>query len=263
MRYFGALAVILIALPTGADKQQSQPAKQQATTQHCPQPTNPVIVVVNPPRASGQRDSTDTKTHNGPPIYSNWALVIVTFLAAVAALLSLHFIRMQAVSTEKAANAANNNAIAVINAERAWVMANLEKGPGPGTHSTGSDDTSVYFRLTLKNDGRTPAWITRRDMCLVVKEKSVMLPEVPDFSRAQTSEDQAIPISANGTSPAIDEWIKAEGCQGMEDDLILYGVVKYRDVFSEMDRETFFAYSVGVGEKWKRLRGYPQYNRNT
>jgi len=42
---------------------------------------------------------------------------------------------------------------------------------------------------------------------------------------------------------------------------VVYGVVKYRDIFDKR-RETTFAYRILNGEL-RRLEGYPEYNKNT
>ena len=43
--------------------------------------------------------------------------------------------------------------------------------------------------------------------------------------------------------------------------LIIYGVVKYRDAFSD-EHSTTFGYILGVNNGLKRITSYPKYNEN-
>jgi len=60
-----------------------------------------------------------------PETWANWALFFAAVLAAIIALRTLYAIHKEAVEIRKVADAANENAQALINAERAWIMADI------------------------------------------------------------------------------------------------------------------------------------------
>jgi hypothetical protein len=69
------------------------------------------------------------------------------------------------------------------------------------------------------------------------------------------------PMTAGGAS--VYKWSEEyEGTHGPHSLTVLYGIVKYRDIFSQ-DRETRFGYFFTVGGDWERLAKYPRYNMNT
>ena len=125
----------------------------------------------------------------GPAFAANWALFMI-------ALVTLIFLAWQAWETRRAARAARKSAViveeqsailkksvavaqetadaardstliakakteAMINAERPWILAELGWHGEPADRM-GEDDlgcTTIYLRLTCKNEGRSPAWI--------------------------------------------------------------------------------------------------------
>jgi hypothetical protein len=44
---------------------------------------------------------------------------------------------------------------------------------------------------------------------------------------------------------------------------VIYGVVKYRHLFSDKEVQTTFGYRINIGGELERLSGYPKYNENT
>jgi hypothetical protein len=45
--------------------------------------------------------------------------------------------------------------------------------------------------------------------------------------------------------------------------MIVYGVVRYRHMFSEVEVQTTFGYRITPGDNLVRLRDKPKYNENT
>jgi hypothetical protein len=272
MRLFVLCVVFFLVSPSATDKQQSKPAEQQAATENTANQSSPVTVVVNQPSTEENRNRAKQKPEDGPPIYSNWALVIVAAFAAFAGLRTLHFIRMQAESTEKAANAANDNARAVINAERAWVTTELTwdhlspkiaylRSSEPDKVS---ESISVNVLLTCSNDGKSLAWITEK---WAIMKAFNIIPLQPEFTNKeslfQRSMQPLVPNKSESNGHRI--WLSVPGTDAdrARVTIVIYGYVRYRTIF-EREGETRFGYVLTRGDQLERLPAdYPEYNRNT
>jgi len=64
-------------------------------------------------------------------------------------------LRRNTKAAEAAANAARSSALAVINAERAWIVANVERATVPDSHGS----TVICFSVRCVNKGKTPAFL--------------------------------------------------------------------------------------------------------
>ena len=198
------------------------------------------------------------------------AFLFAALVAAFIGLRSLHQVKRQAKATEETATAANNNALAVINSERAWVFADIE--PTIGHHgrfvNTETGETSIYARLNCRNVGRTPAWIFEVRMRFMFV-RADEIPAMPPLKEAE-------PIWA-GTHPMApkdepfstgDNTLTAKGVQGIDsvtgERALVYGVVYYRDIYEKV-RSTTFGYRLmpGTDTRFTRLINYPKYNEGT
>ena len=175
----------------------------------------------------------------------------------------------------KAAEAAKRNAEALVNSERAWVLTDLVfsadlPAPAPTKSrilygaSEGRETISIDICLICRNDGSTPAWITHKQMHF--RNLSV-LPTSPDFSSVELFGDYMDrtlePITVGGEAKHRFT-LECGGPSEAAKTQIVYGFVKYRDVFGP-DRETRFAYTVR-GLQLLRLPGaedYWEYNKYT
>jgi hypothetical protein len=137
------------------DKQQ-QPSdrKDEATTQP---PTKPVIIVPENQTSSGKQGNNSAKAEmqqrrEKPPwwdvTWSTWGLFGVGLGGTIAAIWTLVVVKRQGKDTKTTAEAALLNAKAIINAERAWIDAELIKKI--------SMDVTQYD-LEITNHGKTPA----------------------------------------------------------------------------------------------------------
>jgi hypothetical protein len=127
-----------------------------------------------------------------------------------------------------------------------------------GTSGNGKTTTGVYVELTCGNQGKSPAWITeKRAAFQIVKE----LPREPDMSSTEIIQHEPEPMGTGAASTY--KWsTECEGRHGPHSLTVLYGVVKYRDIFAK-ERETRFGYFLTVDRVWERLAKYPRYNMNT
>ena len=269
MRIGGALLFAVLLLLTGTAAQGQQPKNSGAVAE--PTPAVPPAVAAAPqviPTTTNHKSQTRWQRAFAPDFWSNWFLVAVGIGAIVAALYTLGTLERQTAATEK-------NVEAVVNSERSWIMtdirwhADVGDAPTPTQlrvveHSgTEGDQISLALCWRWQNDGRTPAWITDKQLWLRIVQEAP--PSEPDLSGPFTfSGPEPLGIGKSSrifVQPVCDgTWPR----RGEGRALILYGVVKYRDVFGT--HETWCGYGVvGGGDhpRLERLAGYPEYNRNT
>jgi hypothetical protein len=153
---------------------------------------------------------------NDSPIWSNWALFLIAIITAGFALKSLRQIQRQTKATEIAANAARDNEGAVIKAERAWIFASVEPALGHN-RAIGDNKTTIYIRVSCRNVGRGPAWITEIRAHFVILNPGEDLPSRPELRNPQFIDPQLKPI-APGYPPVTtgDQTLTAEGIQGID-----------------------------------------------
>jgi hypothetical protein len=271
-------------LPLNGSHQQEPPQKRHEVGSVSPA-TSPAPVVNNQTCACKQENSFKAETEQRPQkppwwdvAWSTWALVVVGIFAAYIALRTLSDIKEQTVNATKAANAAEKSANAVISAERAYVIADVEQkevqifvseSPAGDARSTTSSVGSIV--VTFRNVGRVPCWITQKKIQFALVEK---LPEEPIFDDTAVVDDFPEPVIVG--QPLRVEWqhLIAQGEHVIilsamptktpfagSNAPIVYGVIKYRDVFSE-NRETRFGYRI-TGHGHLRRINSPAYNTNT
>jgi hypothetical protein len=176
----------------------------------------------------------------------------------------------------KQAEATRANAAVLMNAERAWIMTQIRwsgevTGMGDPTQTrvvqgTGADgDTlSIDICLTYQNDGKTPAWIMEKRILFRNVES---LPVPPQFEWEVFGDYERIgpePVTVGGDGK-IRTILTCEGRRELGKSLVVYGFVKYRDVFSP-ERETRFGYVISPDNKFQRIAGegdFWQYNSYT
>jgi hypothetical protein len=189
--------------------------------------------------------------------------VVMSALTAVYVLTTVFY----AITSHKTLVATDANAKALISSERAWVMVELEPAPGYSGPFEGEDvmldivtqTTSMAVRIVCKNDGRTPAWITEKRAYLDVVDA---LPLVPNFEFAQVIQTEPEPLAVGEKGRPKEAGLIRKKGRDAGKLTVIYGIVKYRDVFSD-NRTTTFAYKVRVDGALERLGGYPKYNYQT
>ena len=229
------------------------------------------------------------KEASGPAFAANWALF-------VAALLTLIFLAWQAWETRRAAQAtqkstailegqsailkdsvtvakksaeaaqdsattAKLNTDALINSERAWILAELgwhdEQAVRIGEDELGC--TTVYVRLTCKNEGRSPAWI---DHVYGRVDIASSRSDIKEYSKQECGNFGLMePVGAGGEKcRGLD--LHCDGTIKGEEFLSVSVIVEYHDIFGKQ-RETTIGYSVVSPSNLYRQNGSPNRNRNT
>jgi hypothetical protein len=163
------------------------------------------------------------------------------------------------------------------NTVRAWVMVEVAhdaaKWAGPknekvhmleGSGSSG-DSTAFYAVLTCRNEGKSPAWIYERRAKFEIV--SAALPLKPKFDSAEFVEVEPTPLGTGQALTHTDnlEWL-AQAREHIQQGqmAVVYGIVKYRDIFGAR-RQTTFGYRITPSNALRRLEGeqYGEYNKNT
>lgn len=191
-------------------------------------------------------------------VHKDWADYLYTFAGLLLAFVTLVIADIALMQ----ARAAKASADALINSERAWVMADLQWRDRVRIMHTNHDKTAVDLDLVCRNDGRTPAWITEARVRVGIGESLPPIPIFDPIKKGDWSELRPIPLTVSGEWKCkADCW--CEGRLGFGKAIFIYGFVKYRDAF-RTDRETRFGYSAYFNQEDKLDRiTHPEYNKNT
>lgn len=141
----------------------------------------------------------------------------------------------------------------IASAERAWVLVEIQEVPLYSLEeSTDGDTTSIPIRIVCRNDGNTPAWVTDILFGMVIYDRDA-IPRAPEINNAQRVGGDLTPVGPKSAMPPIDYTVECAGRNPIYfRHTVLFGVVRYRDVFGEA-RETHIGYEV----KHKRLVRLP------
>lgn len=273
MRLFASAVLAFFLLSSFSSNSAQDKSKTEYQTREAeshpsnPSPSSPTTTVeinigtpTNTSPGGGRKQ--ESKAEARPFVTGGEGIIaIITAVYVIISFFTFRAIERQTLSAE-----------AQLAAESPWIMVNIEYSPGmkgrflgtikvhdePETHHT-----DFIFRFDCINHGRTPALITEKRAKLIIVPKD-SLPRDPDLRATEVLDDRAEPLAAGKKSfTKRDEQFSAPGYQGLDDWTVLYGVVRYRDVFGR-DRQTTFGYEVTLGEKIERLPGsYYRYNENT
>lgn len=253
----------LLAGNSVSAQDKAKPDNPQRDTPAPQQPPSTVVEVnVGYPKEAEYRQPTkqEAKKESVPMTRFEWIISIITFIYSAFSVFTFFAIKRQVRAAE-----------GELAAQSPWIMVNVEYSPGMtgpflGT-SSGKDiegvqrHTDFMFRFDCVNHGRTPALITEKAAILIMVPKG-KLPNKPDLSSLKIIDSRVEPLAAGERSKqGKDEYLSVPGYQGLDDWVVLYGVVRYRDVFGR-NRQTTFGYEVTLGHKIERLSGYPKYNEN-
>jgi len=207
-----------------------------------------------------------------PEVLPNWILMVVGVVGTVIGVITLLYIFRQSKDTEKALHWAKESAIAamksadagllnakaIINAERAWITASVEWISGLGRMIQGDNESSVTVRFTFENQGRTPAWLTSRVYGCLIRDT---VPEEPDFNTIQPKEGLAVMVTK--AQFIEDKTLTDYGDVSRAKFIIVYGAVKYRDIF-DVTHSTVFGYRIfpSYKDKIEPFLDFPKYNTN-
>ena len=170
----------------------------------------------------------------------------------------MEIMQNQARATEMAANAATKSAEALINSERAWVIAELVPeamrfmdnrwyrfvGDKPVAMSATEllAGHHLRYRLKLTNMGRTPAqiyWLTIRYNCLKQGETDLPINAEGNHVSIRSFEHLLGDGNAIETGESVDVGFyiqeEADAIKALDKTAVIHGTIKYRHMFSTTD----------------------------
>jgi hypothetical protein len=262
MRLILVLAFSSFAFQTSpADRStQQEPTDKKEDISQPTQPSASISAVVNKnpaeeegTKASGQSKDCPEKSFWGDA--PTWGLFGVGFVGAWIAIKTLGDIKRQ------------TNAL--ISGNRSWVTVDVEKVPGVGgitdMHGTQmgvgpvkTEGTAFRARIICRNDGKTPAWVTKKQAALDIIEA---VPETPDWNRTAIIQEAPEQLLVGQVGKPTDETLFSRRGRALGQMTILYGLVTYRDPFGE-NKTTSFGYYVQDDGSLERLPN-AKYNENT
>jgi hypothetical protein len=187
-----------------------------------------------------------------PEGITTWAIILTGFA-----------IVWQSNETRRAANAALLNAEAVIKAERAWVMIDIEWQVGVHilkSEGTKGNSTAIFVNFICRNEGKSFAQITEKGYVFQIVQT---LPQEPEFSQIDIFHHASEYISPDSSTVPYQLHGITGGHLKSSNMMVLYGRVKYTDVYGE--HETRFAYQITDMGNLDRfpVSSYPEYNKHT
>lgn len=178
--------------------------------------------------------------------------------------------RDNAIAAKGSANAAKISADAFVASQRAWVTVTLAwtpayEGlfPSSRTDHTDKGETiqvhNATVRMTYRNDGPTPAWITDRNARMEIFRT---LPVHPPLEQTEPIDYGLISLAA-GEEKYFDCSLECYGETTLDDLVMIYGFVRYRTVIEGVLGQSLFGYNVSYGGHRLRPGSSIEWNNNT
>lgn len=255
-----------------------KPIQKQATTEHANQgqatgerEQEIGSAPVGATGLSSKKESTDDKKHADeetwdwhnaftPPIWSNWALVLVGIGATAAALFTLGAIKHQTahlrnsvIQSRKGANAAKKSAIAasksteaLVNIERAWLIPATEFVKPNELPTIGIVNSQVEtIIIRIENCGHTPAWLMDWSINVIVLNDT-NIEQATGVEQPDGDFPNARPFPQGRTEEFPFEW-KTNGAEiaainSGQKHLYIYGFLQYRSIIGDEPRISWFCF---------------------
>jgi hypothetical protein len=243
-------------------KEQKSLTAEKPATANDKQGDSKVTVIVKQENAASdnskkEQDDENIKIQRRIAIFTA-LLVIVGLIQAVVLWLTIKAVNRQTATNQ--------------HIERAWVMADLKFSTAShffhGDHMENGVSTQTISLMGVElhcvNDGNSPAWITEKALRLIILGRAGELPAKPSLSSKDVVQHEPEPLGPGGSSKKVLD-IQGEGRHSLTTSTLVYGVIRYRDIF-EKDRETWFCYQMSgyrTNYLLTRISGNPEYNRNT
>jgi hypothetical protein len=176
---------------------------------------------------------------------------------------TLLFVKSQTAATRESAGFMRATVETMIKAERAWVMVDIDWQPGPHlSEGDGSDgrNTSIFVNCVCRNLGKSFAQLVEKSYVFQIMHT---LPREPDFNNTNVFHHASEYVAPDS---ATEPYRLSPLCNGHRKSghmMVLYGRVKYRDVYGE--HETRFGYQITTMGNLERVPvgSYPKYNEHT
>lgn len=168
------------------------------------------------------------------------AVVVLSFVTLAVLVVYAYDTHTLAKTSKVSAEAALLNAKAVMDSERAWMIAEMN----PLSKSmTGSSTFKIAPRM--RNKGKTPAFIVESATSAVVLPKGNSLPKTPNaYPSVAKWDGRGVPLAPEGEigGDFFGEFHDEQGVLKGDWVLWVYGYVKYHDAFLREIRETHYCF---------------------
>jgi hypothetical protein len=196
-------------------------------------------------------------------VYLTALYVLVSVFAFKAIQRQSAIAKIAADATKETAEATAKSVAMVYGIERPWVLGFVDQE----LHERVTVGTRSYtHRCSIKNVGKTPAWI----LSWTSKRKDVaidILPPEPDYGDTSNFTPQVLP--PNESLHSSIDWLPERFDEAHRDERFLYvfGFVSYRDLFGET-HETRFCWRYYPPFRDNKAQGFhvggpPEYNKQT
>ena len=255
-----------------SNKQQKLTQKKHAVGDQAPTPPPPTVINNQSFPSEQEEISKANAEHEKSPWgdVPTWLLVVVGGVAAWIALRTLNDIKKQTTNATKAAEAAEKSANALIASERAWVMTFVDPITVNFQNAVRADESSLRFQLIYQNEGRSPCWVTEKNIWFAIVDA---IPSQPILDAPTKQFNVTEPLIAKDKETLDLHDLRCKGVhlymlnagpttEGPKDNYpIFYGQIKYRDAFGS-NYETRFGYRITLDGSMKRIPS-SAYNNNT
>lgn len=291
MRAFNIAALFLICLPLVGQQNKSQTREQKsertANNGH-PQTSDTVVEIhkgsqVGTPTSESKQQAAQTEAK--PFLtHGEWVMAILTAVYVIISYFVLQAIKREARIGQQAADAATKSADALMNAERAWLLARtVDVDSRTKEILTGrireavrprEQGVTIRFEYCFTNLGRTPARITRIGARFQKLQTLADLPAEPNYGIAVL--DVQLVLAPNDSTNLTWQVLEPDGVLTGDEVvsitlgkafLYAYGFVKYLDIF-DRQQEARFGYVWHMPETFDtyfgfRIAGPPAYGHQT
>jgi len=199
-------------------------------------------------------------------VLAAFGLVVVGVVGTCAALRSLKILQLQTRAAMKAATAANTSAHAVIDGDRAWMIAQMG-----GMPPFDPKKTDVIYRLVcrVQNIGKTPGFLTQSAQGHRLTADKETLPDTPAFDNPflYAGRGQIVPTNTNATLVFYLTPEQTKAVHAGKLMLWVYGLVEYADIYRR-SHYTYYCFRYSMESIDPATYGFvpdgpPKYNEYT
>lgn len=198
-----------------------------------------------------------------PEVLPNWLLFFVGCCGIYYAWKTLKSLENQAIAARDTAKAAELNAQAVIDSERAWIAADP---PLPPSEIASGQPIRVF--CVVRNRGKTVAHVIEKGENYTIQSTPDYLPETPDYGKT-IKWPEGIILAPESEYPLVrplqvsdsETWERVTRGNMV---LFVFGFVKYKDAFKrEHETRYIFRYETIQGRGGFYLEDKKEYNKAT
>jgi hypothetical protein len=177
---------------------------------------------------------------------------------------TLKWFIIQTKATGQSARAAEDAATALVNAEKGWILAELDWCDSPIFHiKIGEEQTSVNVKVSCKNEGKSPVWIEHVCARADIGPSGAATRE---YTRPECGNFGPMPPLGMGKEGSKCLFLDCDGIAGEGQFISIFVLIEYRDIFckdpAKPPRTTTLGYSAVATDYLVRQDGVPYRNQN-